>query len=1133
MFERAVARPKRVLAAWAVVVGLLALLGAGVESRLHRQDLVVPGTKSAAAAGLAKRHFGDAQNLVVVLEGPSTQLAEQTRALAERLDRLPHVDTVGPWAPGAGRELRPNPHRMVVLLRLNQEFEAASQQGVPRVRKTVRQTLHPPVRAYVSGYADVAAGIDRESIAALKRAEIFAAPLLIVVLLLVFRSPVAALLPLLLGLVTIASGRGLIDIANRVWSLDVVALNMASMMGLALGVDYSLVLVSRFREELAAGRSTADAVRVASRTAGHTILFAGVALACAMIAANFVAPGGILFSSGVGVLTSVILSVGSAAVALPAALMLLGNRVNRWSFGGKRASARGGWSGVVLRATHRPVLAAALILVALGALAAPAIGLAMGPPDPRALPASSPERRDFEHIYHSMGGGWTAPYEVIVAAKKGRATDPGRLQALGEWQQRIASEPHVRGVFGPEPIAQRTTQLRDVQSTLTRAGSAIQKAKHDQARLGEGLEKVGVGVGQVRSGLAQAAAGAKALAGGADKGGDGAVRLRAGLETAAAGARRLEDGLAQADDGAKALARGDAQLRSGARRLQSGLRDAASKTRASLPDVERLRSGLTQGASDIDKLRAPAQNATAAVSQAAFALQHMTVGAADPQYARALERVLTAQANLTGRHPLTGAQVQPGYDGMDASIAKAAGGMRDAADGVARLERGSRDLVAGLDRLSDGAADLRSGIGRLRDGTHRLLAGLRRLRNGGGDLAGGLERLRSGGAALANGAGRLRGGASRLAGGLSSGAQRVTSLQSGVSRIRSRVAESRKRTAQLALAFRAGSATQDGGPGAPGSAGAATGGIDPGMLSSGYLPLAAIDGAPHEQRVGAGFAVNVDRGGDAARLVVMRSGDPTNPGDPVRSRLEREAQAFGRRTNSEVAVGGPATLLQDFQSESEGRLWWLVLALAASTYFVLIPVLRSLLLPLLAVLLNLATVFAALGVLTLGFQGSAPLGGPGEVDAIMVLAIFGVVFGLSIDYEVFLLARMREGYLRTGTTAAAVEYGLRHTAGVITGGALIMTGVFAAFAISDVANMRQLGVGLTVAVLLDATVVRLILLPAIIRMAGNACWWLPGPIRRLMPEERHEPALHAHREPFARFGPYAGRARELDQAKVG
>jgi RND superfamily putative drug exporter len=177
------------------------------------------------------------------------------------------------------------------------------------------------------------------------------------------------------------------------------------------------------------------------------------------------------------------------------------------------------------------------------------------------------------------------------------------------------------------------------------------------------------------------------------------------------------------------------------------------------------------------------------------------------------------------------------------------------------------------------------------------------------------------------------------------------------------------------------------------------------------------------------------------------------------------------------------------------------------TYLALVPTLRSLLLPLLAVVLNALTVAAAFGVLTLGFQGAAPLGGVGSVDAIMVLAIFAIVFGLSIDYEVFLLARMREGYDRFGTTDAAVEYGVKKTASIITGGALIMTGVFAAFALADLASMRQLGIGLTTAVLLDATIVRLILLPALIKLCGEACWWLPGWLDRLIPKFDDEPDL--------------------------
>src|SRR5436853_7915219 len=98
MFKAALARPKLVLVAWGVATLALAGLGIGVEGRLHHQDLVVPGTKSAAAADLARKHFGDSQNLVVMLEGPQGPLAQTTRRLAARIDALPHTDTIGPWA---------------------------------------------------------------------------------------------------------------------------------------------------------------------------------------------------------------------------------------------------------------------------------------------------------------------------------------------------------------------------------------------------------------------------------------------------------------------------------------------------------------------------------------------------------------------------------------------------------------------------------------------------------------------------------------------------------------------------------------------------------------------------------------------------------------------------------------------------------------------------------------------------------------------------------------------------------------------------------------------------------------------------------------------------------------------------
>ena len=114
--------------------------------------------------------------------------------------------------------------------------------------------------------------------------------------------------------------------------------------------------------------------------------------------------------------------------------------------------------------------------------------------------------------------------------------------------------------------------------------------------------------------------------------------------------------------------------------------------------------------------------------------------------------------------------------------------------------------------------------------------------------------------------------------------------------------------------------------------------------------------------------------------------------------------------------------------------------------------------------------------------------------------IFGVIFGLSIDYAVFLLMRMRESYDQDGDHKKAISFGLEKTARVITGAALIMMAVFIVFAGAPIATVSQLGIGLTVAVVLDATVVRIVLLPALMLLLGDRVWWLPKPLERLLPE---------------------------------
>jgi RND superfamily putative drug exporter len=459
----------------------------------------------------------------------------------------------------------------------------------------------------------------------------------------------------------------------------------------------------------------------------------------------------------------------------------------------------------------------------------------------------------------------------------------------------------------------------------------------------------------------------------------------------------------------------------------------------------------------------------------------------DPHYFETVQAVDAARAAVTGNDTLTGQQVDPNYEGLAAALTDASAGTKQAADAVGKIERRTTKLLSATKQLTAGSNALRHALNRISDGASRLSEGGSKAIAGASDLSSGLARLDAGAGSLASGVGNLQSGARRLSDGLSNGDSRSDQLVGGLNRLQRGVVTFQARTEQTSKQL----------------GGAKLGRI----LGSGYTTLAAIDTADSTSRAAASQTVNLDKGGTAARILVVEHGASNRPGSPLRPKLEDDAAALAKQTGAAVLVGGPAPALQDFDSAVADSFPWLILVLCAVTYLVLVPLLRSVLLPLLAVALNVLTVGAALGVLTLLFQGDAPLGGPGYIDDIMRTSIFALVFALSIDYEVFLLARIREGYLHTGNSDAAIEYGLRRTASVITGAALIMTGVFVAFALAPIISMRELGVGLTIAVLLDTTVIRLVLLPAAMKLAGDRIWWMPGWMHRLFGEEQRTPGL--------------------------
>jgi RND superfamily putative drug exporter len=220
----------------------------------------------------------------------------------------------------------------------------------------------------------------------------------------------------------------------------------------------------------------------------------------------------------------------------------------------------------------------------------------------------------------------------------------------------------------------------------------------------------------------------------------------------------------------------------------------------------------------------------------------------------------------------------------------------------------------------------------------------------------------------------------------------------------------------------------------------------------------------------------------------------------VRDRVIPQAVAD---SGLQVHVGGANATNIDFSNTISDRLPIFIASVLGLSFLLLLVVFRSVLVPLKAVLMNLLSIGAAYGVIVAIFQlgwGAGLLGvEKGPIEAWVPMLLFAIVFGLSMDYEVFLLSAIREHYDRTHDNATAVAEGLASTARVITAAALIMVFVFGSFVASDIRALKLIGLGLAVAVAIDASVVRVVLVPATMELLGDANWWLPRWLARFLP----------------------------------
>ena len=439
--RRVLRRRRAVVAAW------LTLLIGGVVASTHlsallSNDFAVPGTDSARAATILERSFGDRNDgeyLLVFATGRRTSSLLRAR-LQSTVERA--VATI-PSA-HAGPIVRAGPHLYYDAV-VSQLDLAHAKADTP----VLRRALHPPrgVRAYLSGQAAIQYDLDPVFKSDLRRGETtIAIPAALVVLMLVLGVSWIVTLPLLFAGATIATTLGLVYAAAHEIAMSTYVTNLVELIGLALAVDYSLLVVYRFREELDRGEGVDAAVVRTMATAGRSVVISGATVALGLVLLVFI-PVPFVRSLGVGGLLIPLVSVAAATTMLPALLAMYGRRGSKRLRLRRRRHASAGWHRLAASIMRRPVryLAAGstLLLVA----AAPAFALHVTPGSADGIPRSLPSVHGFQLLRGALGAGALSPTQLVIDSGRAGGIGTARVQAaVARLEARVRLDPEAAGV---------------------------------------------------------------------------------------------------------------------------------------------------------------------------------------------------------------------------------------------------------------------------------------------------------------------------------------------------------------------------------------------------------------------------------------------------------------------------------------------------------------------------------------------------------------------------------------------------------------------------------------------------------------------------------------------------------------
>jgi putative drug exporter of the RND superfamily len=462
-----------IIALWLIVMAAAGLAALSLPGRLSGGGWYVPGSQSQAAAAALRSGFASrgASNLVLVVTddrypASSGQFARRADLVLREVSAQARLKVSGSygWAtlPGPARQqFAGRDHRTTITFLALRADDGTARRVLPAAAAGATSRFAPDGLRVALVSADSFFGeINTLSQHELERAELIALPLLLFILVLLFRGVVATFVSFVVSATALTLTFGVLSVLARHFELSIFVQNAATMIGLGVSVDYSLFMITRYSAELSAGRDRRAALAGTLRTSGEAVASAGLIVVLAM-STMFLVQLNVIQSIALGVVVVVACAVAASVLVLPAVLYLLGDRVLRgalpWARRRQVQSLAGGgrWYRLAEAIMRRPASFLVICVLALLALAAPAAGLRTFTPDARILPHSSPVRGGYDTMGRQFGPGAASPIEVVVASRGPGRIGPGDVRAILALRARLTALPHAARV-DPAPAVLRS-----------------------------------------------------------------------------------------------------------------------------------------------------------------------------------------------------------------------------------------------------------------------------------------------------------------------------------------------------------------------------------------------------------------------------------------------------------------------------------------------------------------------------------------------------------------------------------------------------------------------------------------------------------------------------------------------------